>query len=137
VPLVTLSGSTSLACPSTRYPLAHLSFPEGATQTQIQRETGADVTTRGTWFPDRSHSTPDNPPLYLHLSATTQESLDAAIAKVEELIEQASAVTSAASRDRPAGSRQLLHEKVLVPIEPDRSVPIRPKIVGPQGAYVK
>ncbi|KAF9425522.1 hypothetical protein BGZ94_007462, partial [Podila epigama] len=62
---------------------------KGSVQTQIQKDTGADVTTRGKYYADRSLATEKDPPLYLHISATSQEILDQAVAKVNELIEEA------------------------------------------------
>jgi hypothetical protein len=44
------------------------------------------VTTKGVWYPDKSKATEKDPPLYLHISATTQEILDKAIKRVNELI---------------------------------------------------
>jgi hypothetical protein len=56
------------------------------TQEQINSETGASVTTKGTWIPDRSKATEKDPPLYLHISAKSQQVLNAAIEKVNEFI---------------------------------------------------
>lgn len=53
---------------------------------QIHEETGASVSTKGVWYPDRSKATERDPPLYLHISANSQEMLDKAAAKVNELI---------------------------------------------------
>ncbi|KAL1968836.1 hypothetical protein VTN77DRAFT_1197 [Rasamsonia byssochlamydoides] len=44
---------------------------KGSTQKMIKEETGADVTTRGSYYPDKSLATPSNPPLYLHVTSTT------------------------------------------------------------------
>lgn len=57
-----------------------------STQEEIREETGASVTTKGVWYPDRSKATDRDPPLYLHISASSQEALDKAAKKVEELI---------------------------------------------------
>jgi hypothetical protein len=38
------------------------------------------------WYPDRSKATEKDPPLYLHIAATTNEILKMAIDKVNELI---------------------------------------------------
>lgn len=53
---------------------------------QIHEETGASVSTKGVWYPDRSKATEKDPPLYLHIAATTPEILQEAIDKVNELI---------------------------------------------------
>ena len=44
------------------------------------------MSTKGTWYPDRSKATEKDPPLYLHISATTKEILQKAVDKVNELI---------------------------------------------------
>lgn len=53
---------------------------------QIHEETGASVSTKGVWYPDRTKATEKDPPLYLHIAATTNEILQKAIEKVNELI---------------------------------------------------
>ena len=44
------------------------------------------MSTKGTWYPDRTKATEKDPPLYLHISATSHEMLQKAIDKVNELI---------------------------------------------------
>ena len=44
------------------------------------------MSTKGTWYPDRSKATERDPPLYLHISAPTQESLQGAIDQINELM---------------------------------------------------
>lgn len=44
------------------------------------------MTTKGVWYPDRLKATDKDPPLYLHISASTKEQMDKAVAKVNELI---------------------------------------------------
>lgn len=53
---------------------------------QIHEDTGASVSTKGVWYPDRSKATEKDPPLYIHISAHKKEILDKAIEKVNELI---------------------------------------------------
>ena len=54
---------------------------------KIHEETGASVSTKGTWYPDRSKATDRDPPLYLHIAANTPEILQSAIGKVRDLID--------------------------------------------------
>ena len=54
---------------------------------KIHEDTGASVSTKGTWYPDRSKATDRDPPLYLHIAANTPEILQDAISKVRELID--------------------------------------------------
>ena len=53
---------------------------------QVQQETGATVSTKGVWYPDRSKATAKDPPLYIHVSAKTKEILEKGVEKVNELI---------------------------------------------------
>lgn len=53
---------------------------------QIQQETGASVTTKGVWYPDKSKATDKDPPLYLHISASTQAMVDAAVTQINDRI---------------------------------------------------
>jgi hypothetical protein len=53
---------------------------------QIHEETGASVSTKGVWYPDRSKATEKDPPLYLHIAAATPEVLQKAIDRVNELM---------------------------------------------------
>lgn len=57
-------------------------------QTMIRDEIGAVVTTRGRYFPDKSMATEQMPPLHLFVEAHDQETLDKAIAKINEVIEK-------------------------------------------------
>ncbi|KAF9961238.1 hypothetical protein BGZ72_004379 [Mortierella alpina] len=119
---------------------------KGGVQTQIQRDTGADVTTRGQHYTDRSLATEKNPPLYLHVTALTQESLDLAVKKINELIEEAQNPAplppqreSPYPQPRSSGPPRHLgfHARVAIGIESERMFNVRAKIVGPQGQYVK
>ena len=60
---------------------------KGSTQEQINLETGANVTTKGVWYPDRSKASEKDPPLYLHISANTQKQIDDAVDKIKELMD--------------------------------------------------
>ena len=51
-------------------------------------ETGATIQTKGVWVPDMAKLAPGEVPLYLHIVGKTQKILDAAVAKVNELIDQ-------------------------------------------------
>jgi hypothetical protein len=64
----------------------HSARHQNLTVPKIHEETGASVSTKGTWYPDRSKATERDPPLYLHIAATTPEMLQKAIGKVNELI---------------------------------------------------
>lgn len=120
---------------------------KGQTQQQIHRETGASVTTKGTWYPDKALATKEDPPLYLHISAISQEILDAAIAKINELMAQEvpqlvedrhqRRLDYENQRPPPRERRRWSEEKVPVNLENIRNFNVRSKIVGPGGMFVK
>lgn len=47
------------------------------------------MTTRGKYYPDKSLATESDPPLYLHVTASTKEALDKAVAQIEDIIRNA------------------------------------------------
>ena len=55
---------------------------------QISEESGASVVTKGVWVPDTTKLQPGETPLYLHIVAPSQIILEAAVSKVNELIDQ-------------------------------------------------
>ncbi|KAF8067716.1 hypothetical protein FPV67DRAFT_1416494 [Lyophyllum atratum] len=110
---------------------------KGSTQDQIHEETGASVGTKGVWYPDRSKATEKDPALYIHISAHTKESLQAAIDKVNELIaiDMGSLVEN--KNDRPRERRKWPEEKLPVGLDSIRNFNVRAKVVGPSGSFVK
>ncbi|RKP27470.1 hypothetical protein SYNPS1DRAFT_12615, partial [Syncephalis pseudoplumigaleata] len=115
---------------------------KGVTQQQIKKEYNADVTTRGKYYPDRSRATSDDPPLHLHITAATQANLDAAIKRINELMTEEPGAYTATSpppsqRDFRPRERSILSEKVFLTFEPTPGFHVKPKLIGPQGAFVK
>ncbi|KAG0378717.1 hypothetical protein BGX24_003004 [Mortierella sp. AD032] len=123
---------------------------KGSVQTQIQRDTTADVTTRGKYYPDRSMATEKDPPLYLHVAAMTQEALDLALQKIDELINEAENPAplppqrdSFVPSSRMGGGPPPRHQpfpfqtRVEIGMDSERTFNVRAKIVGPGGQYVK
>lgn len=109
---------------------------KGATQSHIKEEFGVDVTTRGRYYPDRSMATPENPPLYLHVVAATEEALKKALEHIDGLINQTVQPIVMPPREYPR--REILTRKIMIEgLENERGFNIRSRIVGPQGAYVK
>lgn len=111
---------------------------------QIQDETGASIETKGVWVPDRSRMPPGEMPLYLHIVAKSQVILDAAVAKVNELIDQElgplieerTLIARARATGQPlppgVGQRQKWpEEKLFIGLDPIRNFNIRAKVVGP------
>ncbi|KAL1881106.1 hypothetical protein VTK73DRAFT_4783 [Phialemonium thermophilum] len=120
---------------------------KGQTQKMIREETGADVTTRGAYYPDKSLATPQNPPLYLHVTSTTKEGLEKAVAKIEELMKQdlPPLVDERRFRRREQppveldhlGRRKWPEEKIPINLEPLPGFNLRAQVVGQGGMYVK
>jgi len=108
---------------------------KGSTQQQIHEETGASVSTKGIWYPDRTKATERDPPLYLHISANTKEMLQTAIDKVNELIavDMGSLVEDKGKREK----RKWPEEKIFIGLESIRNFNVRAKVVGPTGMFVK
>ncbi|EKM56589.1 uncharacterized protein PHACADRAFT_172257 [Phanerochaete carnosa HHB-10118-sp] len=109
---------------------------KGATQTQIHEDTGASVSTKGVWYPDRTKANEKDPPLYLHISATTPEMLQNATDKVNELIALDMGSLVEDKKDRRE-KRKWPEEKIPVGLETIRNFNVRAKVVGPSGMFVK
>ncbi|KAI1908577.1 hypothetical protein LOZ61_005511 [Ophidiomyces ophidiicola] len=127
---------------------------KGATQQMIKDETGADllikfkdVTTRGSYFPDKSMATPSNPPLYLHVTSTSKEGLEKAVAKIEELMKQElpdlvdqrrfqRKERDPVERDE-FGRRKWPEERIPIGLDPLPGFNLRAQVVGQGGQYVK
>ncbi|KIW27311.1 uncharacterized protein PV07_07062 [Cladophialophora immunda] len=120
---------------------------KGSTQKMIKDETGADVTTRGSYYPDKSMATAVNPPLYLHVTSTTKAGLEKAIAKIEELMKQElpNLVDERRFRRREPeqferdefGRRKWPEERIPIDMENIPGFNLRAQVVGQGGAYVK
>ncbi|KAJ3738085.1 hypothetical protein EV360DRAFT_97913 [Lentinula raphanica] len=108
-----------------------------STQQEIQEETGASISTKGTWHPQRSQATEREPPLYLHIMAPTREILDKATKKVEEVlaIDMGSLVED--KKDKMGGRRKWPEEKLPAGLESIRNFNLRAKVVGPSGSFAK
>lgn len=104
-----------------------------------------DVITRGKYYPDVQLASDKEPPLYLHITASSKQSLDKAIAKIEELIETSQVPLPGTGypprEERPDMTKRperKFHEKRLpVDIGVTPHFNLRAKIVGPNGAFVK
>lgn len=120
---------------------------KGSTQKMIKEDTGADVTTRGNYYPNKSMATAANPPLYLHVTSTSKQGLETAVAKIQELIQQElpQLVDERRFRRRDQeqverdefGRRKWPEEKIPITLEPVHGFNLRAQVVGHGGAYVK
>ncbi|KAI1266141.1 hypothetical protein F5Y18DRAFT_416531 [Xylariaceae sp. FL1019] len=120
---------------------------KGSTQKMIKEETGADVTTRGEYYPDKSMATAAAPPLYLHVTSTSKVGLDQAVQKIEEMMKQElpNLVDERRFRRREQetverdeyGRRKWPEQKIPINLDPVQGFNLRAQIVGHGGAYVK
>nr|POE85526.1 uncharacterized protein c30d11.14c [Quercus suber] len=124
---------------------------KGSTQKMIKEETGADVTTRGSYYPDKSMATPANPLLYLHVTSTTKDGLERAVKMIEELMTQElpNLVDERRFGRRPPreegppverdnyGRRKWPEEHIPIDLEPIPGFNLRAQVVGSGGSYVK
>ena len=106
------------------------------TQEDLRNETGARVLTRGTWYPDKTMLRPNEPPLYLHVTADTRENLNRCIARINNLMMQdlPPLLDDRLHRNDPRASNE---EIVPINLEPLRNFNVRAKVVGPSGLFVK
>ncbi|GAA6008202.1 hypothetical protein JCM10207_000037 [Rhodosporidiobolus poonsookiae] len=116
---------------------------KGPTQQQILADTGASVLTRGVWYPDKSMATEKDPPLYLHITAESQDKLDAGVKAVREMIDSEMNLEGRRGPGGDAGwgerreRRKWPEEKIPLDLEPLRNFNLRAKTVGPGGLFVK
>ncbi|GAB7355028.1 hypothetical protein MBLNU459_g5629t1 [Dothideomycetes sp. NU459] len=120
---------------------------KGSTQKMIKEKTGADVTTRGSYYPDKALATAANPPLYLHITSTSREGLEKAVAEIDELMKQdlPNLVDERRFRRREPeqferdsmGRRKWPEERIPVDLEPIPGFNLRAQVVGQGGSYVK
>ncbi|KAK4222494.1 hypothetical protein QBC38DRAFT_512944 [Podospora fimiseda] len=124
---------------------------KGSTQKMVNKSlcVSQDVTTRGSYYPDKNMATPSNPPLYLHVTSTTKEGLDKAVAKIEEMMKQQlpQLVDERRFRRRDQeqapierdelGRRKWPEEKIPIGLESVPGFNLRAQVVGHGGAYVK
>lgn len=110
---------------------------KSSTQSEIQEDTGTSISTKGVWYPDRSKATERDPPLYLHLSASSKPQLQNAIDKINELISLDLGPLVEDKKDRLREKRKWPEEKLPVGIDTIRNFNVRAKVVGPGGMFVK
>ncbi|PLB38920.1 KH domain-containing protein [Aspergillus candidus] len=120
---------------------------KGSTQKMIKDETGADVTTRGNYYPDKNMATAANPPLFLHVTSTNKDGLERAVELINDLMQKElpNLVDERRFRRREPepverdeyGRRKWPEERIPVDLEPIPGFNLRAQVVGQGGAYVK
>ncbi|KAF2799039.1 hypothetical protein K505DRAFT_295283 [Melanomma pulvis-pyrius CBS 109.77] len=120
---------------------------KGAVQKRIKDETGADVTTKGNYYPDKSMATAANPPLYLRVTSTSKEGLESACEQINELMQQQlpTLVDERRFRRREPetverdeyGRRKWPEQRLPVDLEPISGFNLRAQVVGRGGDNVK
>ncbi|GAM84246.1 hypothetical protein ANO11243_022400 [Dothideomycetidae sp. 11243] len=121
---------------------------KGPFQKMIMEKTGADVTTRGAYYPDKAMATAANPPLYLHITSRTKDGLEKALEIIDDHMKQdlpnliderrfpRNRREPEVERDE-RGRRKWPDEKIPIRLEPIHGFNIRAAVVGGQGANVK
>jgi len=95
------------------------------------------VTTRGKYYPDTALATERDPPLYLHITATTPTALERASRMVQDLIDRDLGSLVDERRFRRTderdefGRRKWPEEKIPINMESMRGFNVRAQIVGP------
>jgi hypothetical protein len=139
--------------------VARLSLARNARTTfqadiQIEEETGASVTTKGVWVPDRTKLAPGEVPLFIHVTSKSMISLEKAVEKIHELINQELGPLlderTMVARNRALGlpmpegfgqkdrtREKWPEDKLFIGLDSLRNFNIRAKIVGPGGMFVK
>ncbi|EMC97477.1 hypothetical protein BAUCODRAFT_453311 [Baudoinia panamericana UAMH 10762] len=124
---------------------------KGSTQKMIKEKTGADVTTRGNYYPDKTLATAANPPLFLHITSTTKDGLEKAVQEIDELMKHELPVLVDERRFRRRdqeqkpepferdsyGRRKWPSESIPIDLEPIPGFNLRAKVVGNKGDNVK
>ena len=96
-----------------------------------------DVTTRGKYYPDPLLASERDPPLYLHITATTFGALEKAARMVQELIDRDLGSLVDERRFRRTderdeyGRRKWPEEKITIGMESVKGFNVRAQIVGP------
>lgn len=121
-----------------RYMLTKASFLD-----KLQEETKAEIITRGKYYTNKANATPKDPPLYLHVAAESQEILDNALKKIQEIIDSTPPVlvhtdTTTSAYHKPAGqpTKRFHQAKIFIGID-DPTFNAKMKLIGIQGANVK
>ena len=129
---------------------------KGSTHDSIFQETGAVVTTKGKYYPNKELATEKYPPLYLLVEANDRETLSKALDKIDELIKkdlgslvderrlrgsdhvERQAAVEKAERVERVQRRSNFEEKIPIDIVTTRPIYfVRGQIVGTGGQNVK
>lgn len=116
-----------------------------ATQQTIIDGTGVEIITKGRYYPDKLLASERDPPLHLQIRSKSKDGLDAAVAQIQEIIDQqlGSLVDDRRFRRRDdverdeLGRRKWPEEKIPIGMENKPGFNLRAQIVGPGGAFVK
>jgi hypothetical protein len=137
-----------------RYSLPRTARTTCSANIQIEEETGASVTTKGVWVPDRTKLAPGEVPLFIHVTSKSMISLEKAVEKIHELINQELGPLlderTMVARNRALGlpmpegfgqkdrtREKWPEDKLFIGLDSLRNFNIRAKIVGPGGMFVK
>ncbi|KAJ2809022.1 hypothetical protein H4R20_000445 [Coemansia guatemalensis] len=129
---------------------------QSATHRIVMEATDVQITTRGRYYPDPANATPADPELHLHVEATTQESLDRAVAMLERM--KIEGVPERPMSDEPragsfsgpsntgdrhrggrsgSGASSRFQDKIFLEVESERGFNVRAKLIGTGGENMK
>jgi len=97
------------------------------------KETGANVVVKGKYYPDRSLAVEGVPPMFLHITASSQRGLNAGLKMIQEFINSAGIVSTKEKLFDP----RFVNATVDVGIEQEPRFNVRSKVMGPGGSYIK
>lgn len=113
------------------------------------------MTTKGVWVPDRTKLAPGETPLYIHITSNSMISLEKAVEKIHDLINQELGPLlderTMIARNRALGlpmpegygapkervREKWPEDKLFIGLDSMRNFNIRAKVVGPGGMFVK
>ena len=105
------------------------------TMQRISEQTGAHVMAKGKYYPDRLLANDAMPPLHLIVTSSDRDAIDRAVEEIQRLLDQQISVGTGANEVRPLSS--FWEEKLFPGMENSSAFPLRSKIIGPQGSYIR
>ncbi|WBW71504.1 KH domain RNA-binding protein, involved in splicing [Schizosaccharomyces osmophilus] len=134
---------------------------KSSTLSEIEHKSGVQLYSKGRYYPNKALASDRDPPLYLHIVASSTEDLSKALAELESWIHKdigplvderrfrrrddmdrnpsqgASPQGNSIPNESQGMRKRWNEEKVYINLTPTKGFHLRQAVVGPQGAYVK
>ncbi|EPX74694.1 RNA-binding protein [Schizosaccharomyces octosporus yFS286] len=134
---------------------------KSSTLSEIEHKSGVQLYSKGRYYPNKALASDRDPPLYLHVVASSAEDLSKALAEIESWIlkdigplvderrfrrrdemdrnpsQGASPQENSSPNEHQGIRKRWNEEKVYINLTPIKGFHLRQAVVGPQGAYVK